>query len=78
MKHRPKTPTTCNTSDAINAIAEFVTEFPDWRDDVEMAARLAMAYMILTKTATPDMVSDEEYEFIMGVHATLKEIETND
>jgi hypothetical protein len=74
MKHYPETPTTCNVSDMLNSIAQFVEEYPNWMDDRDMTARMAMAYMMFTKMCTPDMVSEDEYEFVMNLHSTLQEI----
>ena len=74
MKHFPTKPTTCNVSDMLNSIALFVDEFPNWMEDSEMVKRMAMAYMMLTKMSTPDMVTDEEYEFVINLHHTLQEI----
>ena len=75
MKHFPTKPTTCNTSDMLNSIALFVDEFPNWMDDPEMVSRMAMAYMMLTKMAKPDEVSEDEYEFVLNLHQTLQEID---
>jgi hypothetical protein len=36
-------------------------------------ARLGVAYHILTTMSDPDMVTDEEYEFIIAIHNTIKE-----
>jgi hypothetical protein len=36
-------------------------------------SRLAMAYSILASMSSPEMVTDEEYEFIMGIHTTIRE-----
>jgi hypothetical protein len=36
-------------------------------------ARLGVAYHILTTISDPDMVTDEEYEFIIAIHNTIKE-----
>ncbi len=35
--------------------------------------RMGSAYVMLTKMADPDMVSDDEYEFILNLHAQIKE-----
>jgi hypothetical protein len=67
-------PTTTDISDLINEIANFVTEHPTWADHEEDIARLAQGYFILTQISGPDMVTDEEYEFVMSLHTTLKEI----
>lgn len=72
--HYPDKPTTCNTSDMLNSIAMFVEEYPNWMEDEAMTARMAMAYMMLTKMSKLDEVTDEEYEFVLSVHNTLQEI----
>jgi hypothetical protein len=72
-KHRPERPTTCDISDIINEVAKFVNENPLWADDDTALSRLGMAYSILASMSSPEMVTDEEYEFIMGIHTTIKE-----
>jgi len=74
MKHYPENPTTCNVSDMLNSMSQFVEEYPEWANDSKMVARMAMAYMMLKKMSTPEMVTDEEYEFVMNLHNTLQEI----
>ena len=69
MQHR----TTCDISDLINEIAHFVSSNPMWMDSPESMRRMAMAYSILASISQPDMVTDDEYEFIMDIHTTLKE-----
>lgn len=66
--------TTTDISDLINEIANFVHDTPDWADNDDSIARLVQAYFILTQISGPDMVTDEEYEFVMSLHTTLKEI----
>jgi hypothetical protein len=73
MRHHPEHRTTCDVSDLINEIANFVTDNPMWMDNDESVRRLGMAYSILASISQPDMVTDEEYEFIMDIHTTLKE-----
>lgn len=73
MRHHPEHRTTCDVSDLINEIANFVTDNPMWMDSDESVRRLGMAYQILAGISSPDMVTDEEYEFIMDIHTTLKE-----
>jgi hypothetical protein len=72
-KHRPERSTTCDISDIINEVAKFVNENPLWADDDTALSRLAMAYSILASMSSPEMVTDEEYEFIMGIHTTIRE-----
>ncbi len=73
MKHRPETPTTCNISDLINEIAKFVDANPLWAEDDFALSRLAMAYSILAGMSSPDMVTDEEYQFVIDIHTTIRE-----
>jgi len=70
MQHRPST---CDISDLINEIAQFVADNPAWMDNTESMRRMAMAYSILASMSQPDMVTDEEYEFIMDIHHTIRE-----
>jgi len=42
-------------------------------DNTESMRRMAMAYSILASMSQPDMVTDEEYEFIMDIHHTIRE-----
>jgi hypothetical protein len=72
-KNHPINPTTCNTSDLLNSIAQFVTENPMWHEDDDATARLATAYGILRNLCDPTEVTDEEFEFVMGIHNTLLE-----
>jgi hypothetical protein len=71
--NKPTTPTTCQVSDLLNSIYNFVNDNPNWLEDDEACARLSMAYHILTKISGTDMVSNDEYEFVMDIHTTLKE-----
>jgi hypothetical protein len=66
-------PTTTNISDLINTIRKFVEENPDWIENDKHIARLGVAYHILTTISDPQMVTDEEYEFIIDIHYTIKE-----
>lgn len=68
------TKTTTDISDLINEIANFVHDNPDWAENDDSISRLAMAYFVLTQISGPDMTTDDEYEFIMSIHSTLKEI----
>jgi hypothetical protein len=71
--HKPTKPTTCNVSDLLNTISDFINENPMWDTDPEMAMRMGSAYVMLTKMADPDMTTDDEYEFILNLHAQIKE-----
>ena len=66
-------PTTTNISDLIETIRKFVDENPDWIENDKHIARLGVAYHILTKISDPDMVTEEEYEFIMDIRNIIKE-----
>ena len=66
-------PTTTNISDLIETIRKFVDENPDWMENDKHITRLGVAYHILTTISDPDMVTDEEYEFIIEIHNTIKE-----
>jgi hypothetical protein len=65
-------PTTTDISDLIETITNFVLDNPEWHTNNRMVDRLGVAYQILTNISTIDMVTDEEYEFIMDIHETIK------
>jgi len=71
--HHPERPTTCDISDLLNEIVKFVNDNPMWADDDHMMCRLSMAYSILASISSPDMVTDEEYKFVMDIHSTIRE-----
>lgn len=73
MKHKPEQPTTCNISDLLNKIHSFVENEPDWAMDDESVAKMMLAYSILRNISQPDMVTDEEFEFVMDIHAAIKD-----
>ena len=66
-------PSSTNISDLIETIRKFVDETPDWMESDKYIARLGVAYHILTTISDPNMVTDEEYEFIITIHNTIKE-----
>ena len=66
-------PSPTDISDLIETIRKFVDENPDWMENDKHIARLGVAYHILTTISDPDMVTDEEYEFIIEIHNTIKE-----
>ena len=66
-------PSPTDISDLIETIRKFVDENPDWMENDKHIARLGVAYHILTTISDPDMVTDEEYEFIIAIHNTIKE-----
>lgn len=71
--HKPNRPTTCDISDIINEVADFVTANPTWMEEEDSIRRMAMAYSILGGMSSPDMVTDEEYDFIMDIQTIIKE-----
>ena len=66
-------PSPTDISDLIETIRKFVDENPDWIENDKHIARLGVAYHILTTISDPNMVTDEEYEFIIAIHNTIKE-----
>ena len=66
-------PSPTDISDLIETIRKFVDENPDWMENDKHVARLGVAYHILTTISDPDMVTEEEYEFIITIHNTIKE-----
>jgi len=71
--HKPNRPTTCDISDIINEIADFVTNNPEWMEDEESIRRMSMAYSILGAMSSPDMATDEEYYFIINIQNIIRE-----
>ncbi len=69
----PEQPTTCNISDLLNQIADFIDRNPDWAENPDSLNKMAVAYSILTQNSEPDMVTDEEYEFITNISPALRE-----
>ena len=65
-------PSPTDISDLINEVALFVSKNPYWYADNGLVQRLATAYQILTTISDPNMVTDEEYEFVMDIHHTIK------
>ena len=66
-------PSPTDISDLIETIRKFVDENPDWMENDKHVARLGVAYHILTTISDPDMVTDEEYEFIININIIIKE-----
>ena len=73
-KHRPATPTTTDTSDLLNEIYKFVDDNPNWYEDSNLMAKMAIALSVL-KIACPDpnCCTDEEYAFVTDLCKTLNE-----
>jgi len=69
----PDRPTTCNISDLLNQIADFIDRNPDWAENPDSLNKMAVAYSILTQNSEPDMVTDEEYEFVISISTALRE-----
>ena len=65
-------PSPTDISDLINEFALFVSKNPYWYADDGLVQRLGVAYQILTTISDPDMVTDEEYEFVIDIHNTIK------
>lgn len=65
-------PSPTDISDLLNEVALFVSKNPYWYADDGLVQRLGVAYQILTTISDPDMVTDEEYEFVMDIHNTIK------
>jgi hypothetical protein len=65
-------PSPTDISDLIETIRKFVSENPFWYADDGLVARLGAAYLILSTISDPDMVTDEEYEFVIDIHNTIK------
>lgn len=61
-------------SDLLNEIAAFVNDNPNWFEDSNSVAKLAIAYTVLRSISSPDMVTAEEYEFIMDIHNHIEEM----
>ena len=66
-------PSPTDISDLIETIRKFVDENPDWIENDRHIARLGVAYHILTTISDPDMVTKEEYKFIIDIHMKIKE-----
>ena len=73
MRNKPEQPTTCNISDLLNKVYSFVENDPDWAMDDESVAKMMLAYSILRNISQPDMVTDEEFEFVMDIHAAIQD-----
>jgi hypothetical protein len=43
-------------------------------EDPQNVERMMLAYSILRNISSPEMVTDEEYEFVMDIHAKIKEM----
>jgi hypothetical protein len=65
-------PSPTDISDLINEVALFVSKNPYWYADDGLVAKLGVAYHILTTISDPEMVTDEEYEFVIDIHNTIK------
>ena len=65
-------PSPTDISDLLNEVALFVSKNPYWYADDGLVQRLGVAYQILTTISDPDMVTDEEYEFVIDIHNTIK------
>lgn len=66
-------PSPTDISDLIETITTFVLDNPEWHMNPWMVDRLGVAYHILTTISDPDMVTKEEYKFIIDIHMKIKE-----
>ncbi len=71
-RHFPDKPTSCDLSDLLNEIVQFVEENPLWAEDTDSLAKMAMAYGLLTQNSDPSMMDEDECDFILTLHTTLE------
>ena len=76
-KHTPERPTTCDMSDLLNEMFQFTQENPMWAETEDGLGKMSIAYAILNQISTPLMASEEEIDFVMSIHATIQERNTN-
>jgi hypothetical protein len=50
---------------------------PMWADDEDSLAKMAIAYGILTGNSSPDMMTEDECDFILTLHSTISENRNN-
>jgi len=70
---RTATPSTCDTSDLIAEIIQFVEKNPDWSEDVDKTAQVGMAINLLISITPADNVTLDEYDYICGLRTTVTE-----
>ena len=72
-KHQPDRPSCCDVSDLLNEMYAFVQENPDWMETEMGLHKMSNAYTLLTIICEPDMVTEEEYDFVINIVTTIKE-----
>lgn len=71
--NKPTRPTTCDISDLLNEMYGFVHDNPEWMNDEESLAKMALAYTVLSQISGPDECTEEEFSFVMSLHNTIAE-----
>ena len=72
-KHKPDRPTTCDMSDLLNEMFQFTQENPMWAETEDGLGKMSMAYAILNQISDPLMATQEEIDFVLNIHETIKE-----
>lgn len=72
-KHKPDRPTTCDMSDLLNEMFQFTQENPMWAETEDGLGKMSVAYAILNQISDPLMATEEEIDFVLNIHATIKE-----
>ena len=72
-KHKPDRPTTCDMSDLLNEMFQFTQENPMWAETEDGLGKMSMAYAILNQISDPLMATEEEIDFVLNIHETIKE-----
>jgi len=70
---RTATATTCDTSDLMAEIVQFVDKNPDWSEDMDQTAQLGMAINLLIAITPADNVLQDEMDYICGLRSTITE-----
>jgi hypothetical protein len=71
--NRTASPSTCDTSDLIQEIVQFVETFPDWSEDMHQTSQLGLAIKLLVSICPADDVTQEEMDYVCGLRATITE-----
>lgn len=71
--NRTATPSTCDTSDLIDEIVQFVENSPDWSDDMNQTSQLGVAIKLLMSICPADNVTQEEMDYVCGLRTTITE-----
>ena len=72
-KHKPERPTTCDMSDLLNEMFQFTQENPMWAETEDGLGKMSVAYAILNQISDPLMATQEEIDFVLNIHETIKE-----